>query len=89
LTLGLPALRLPLTGSTGYVLKAARLFFSFFVLCLVCFREPSGWLARASSWTPLRWLRNMSYSYYLLHGLALHASFLVLAHVLPRAVYGP
>ena len=35
--------------------------------------------ARAFSWTPLRWLGNMSYSFYLMHGLGLHALFLLLA----------
>src|SRR5690606_8938876 len=32
-----------------------------------------GAVARVCSWTPLRWLGNMSYSYYLLHGLVLKA----------------
>lgn len=31
-----------------------------------------GILKRALSWTPLRWLGNISYSYYLLHGLVLN-----------------
>jgi len=34
--------------------------------------------ARAFSWTPLRWLGNMSYSFYLMHGLGLHALFMLL-----------
>jgi peptidoglycan/LPS O-acetylase OafA/YrhL len=33
------------------------------------------------SWTPLRWLGNMSYTYYLLHGLGLQAFFLVLTKI--------
>ena len=41
-------------------------------------------LPSAFSWTPLRWLGNMSYSYYLLHGLTLKAAFLVLAVALPK-----
>jgi peptidoglycan/LPS O-acetylase OafA/YrhL len=32
-----------------------------------------GMLERAMSWTPLRWLGNMSYSFYLSHGLAMNA----------------
>jgi peptidoglycan/LPS O-acetylase OafA/YrhL len=36
------------------------------------------------SWTPLRWLGNMSYSYYLIHGLALKAGFLALAVVIAK-----
>ena len=39
---------------------------------LACFRA-EGPLYRAFAWTPLRWLGNMSYSYYLIHGLALKA----------------
>ena len=47
------------------------LSFSFFGFVLYCFAFP-GFLRRAFSWAPLRWLGNMSYSYYLVHGLALH-----------------
>ena len=49
----------------------------FGLLCLVAFdaRSRTGrWL----SWTPLRWLGNMSYSYYLIHGLTLKFCFPVL-----------
>lgn len=42
-----------------------------------------GPIAAALSWRPLRWLGNMSYSYYLLHGLALKAMGVVAAHLLP------
>lgn len=34
--------------------------------------------AKAFSWTPLRWLGNISYSFYLMHGLGLHAFFMLL-----------
>ena len=88
LTFGLLTPLLPVTGISGALLKNSILFASFFVLCLACFREPSAWLASGFSWTPLRWLGNMSYSYYLLHGLALKAAFLALAVVLPAANYG-
>lgn len=74
--------------STSASLKACALFVAFFVLCLTCFRDPSAWLPRLFSWTPLRWLGNMSYSYYLLHGLALKAGFLALAVALPAAKHG-
>ena len=37
----------------------------------------------AFSWTPLRWLGNMSYSYYLIHGLGLQAGFMVLSKLVP------
>ena len=46
------------------------LFVSFFVFALACFDSQS-LLSRIFSWTPLRWLGNMSYSYYLIHGLTL------------------
>lgn len=80
---GLAATLTPVSGSVGYTLKISLLFVSFFLLCRCCFGYPPGLLARAFSWTPLRWLGNMSYSYYLLHGLALKAAFLALAKVLP------
>jgi peptidoglycan/LPS O-acetylase OafA/YrhL len=80
---GLLGTLLPLEGSTGSVLKAVFLFGSFFVLCISSFSQPTEWLGRAFSWTPLRWLGNMSYSYYLLHGLALKAVFPVLNFILP------
>lgn len=60
----------------------------FFVFCLACFAAPHGWLARLFAWTPLRWFGNMSYSYYLMHGLALKASVLVLSKLLPVSSIG-
>jgi exopolysaccharide production protein ExoZ len=69
---------LPLSGSEGNALKIALLFGTFFVVCFACFSQPVSLLGRIFSWTPLRWLGNMSYSYYLLHGLTLKAGFLVL-----------
>ena len=82
---GLLGTLLPVTGSSGSAIKVGFLFVSFFVLCLSCFRNPSAWLPSFFSWTPLRWLGNMSYSYYLLHGLALKAGFLFLAKLLPAS----
>lgn len=77
-----------LPGHGGRAVESMVLFVAFFVLCLTCFRNPGGWLARAFSWTPLRWLGNMSYSYYLLHGLALKAGFLVLSLLVPTSANG-
>ena len=85
---GLLATLLPVTGNSGSALKIGMLFITFFILCLACFRAPHGWLAKTFAWTPMRWLGNMSYSYYLLHGLTLKAAFLVLGVVLPAANYG-
>jgi exopolysaccharide production protein ExoZ len=83
LTGGLLATLLPLTG----YLKIALIFIAFFVFCLDVFKRPTGWLSAAFSWTPLRWLGNMSYSYYLIHGLALKVAFSVLAARLVHTGY--
>jgi exopolysaccharide production protein ExoZ len=48
------------------------------MLCSAAFRGGNV-AARAMSWTPLRWLGNMSYSYYLLHGLVVLTVFRGLA----------
>jgi peptidoglycan/LPS O-acetylase OafA/YrhL len=58
------------------------LFVSFCVFALACFDSQS-LLSKIFSWTPLRWLGNMSYSYYLIHGLTLKGIALV---VLPFIV---
>lgn len=82
---GLSIMLLPMSGSEGSAVKVMALFIAFFVLCLACFRQPKAWLPQAFTWTPLRWLGNMSYSYYLVHGLALKAFFLLLSSVLHGA----
>ena len=84
LSCGLLATLMPVGGEAGNVLKISVLFVSFYLLCLACFQHADAMLSRAFSWTALRWLGNMSYSYYLLHGLALKAAFLVLAVFLPK-----
>lgn len=89
LILGLFGMLIPIEGSVGFVLKISILFVTFFILCLSCFRQPAAWLARGFSWTPLRWLGNMSYSYYLLHGLTLKAGFLALATLFPHQGHSP
>jgi exopolysaccharide production protein ExoZ len=71
LALGLLAMLLPAQGHGGFTLKICILFIAFFLLCASCFGRRTTWLARAFSWTPLRWLGNMSYSYYLIHGLTI------------------
>lgn len=47
-----------------------------------------GRLKRFFSWTPLRYLGNMSYSYYLIHGVALQGVALVWTLFLPRSAAG-
>lgn len=58
------------------------LFGLFFILCLEAFTRHDG-SAKLLNFKPLRYLGNMSYSYYLIHSLALKALFFVLAMVLP------
>ncbi len=41
----------------------------------------AGLAAKVFSWTPLRWLGNISYSFYLMHGLGLHGMFMALGKV--------
>ncbi len=55
---------------------------AFFCLCGVCFRD-AGRISAAMTWAPLRWLGNMSYSYYLLHGFVVQAAMLILRRLLP------
>jgi exopolysaccharide production protein ExoZ len=81
--LGLGAMSWTTVSGWAYALQYTALFFAFGLLCWECFNAPASPLAHAFAWTPLRWLGNMSYSYYLVHGLALKAFFLVLARVLP------
>lgn len=83
LIVGLACSLWPLAGSAGETIRTVVLFVSFFVFGLACFRSPREWLPAAFSWTPLRWLGNMSYSYYLMHGLALKGAFLLLSRLLP------
>jgi len=55
---------------------------AFFALCAVCFRG-DGCISALMTWTPLRWLGNMSYSYYLVHGFVVRTAMVMLARVLP------
>ena len=87
LVAGLLGTLLPWEGPTGGALSTLMLCLSFFLVCLACFRAPLAPLARLFSWSPMRWLGNMSYSYYLIHGLALKAAFLAMSVLMPRAVF--
>jgi peptidoglycan/LPS O-acetylase OafA/YrhL len=64
------------------VLRFVLLSATSFVLILYAFRFP-GFLGRLFSLAPMRWIGNMSYSYYLVHGLALHGLGLVVAAIVP------
>lgn len=57
----------------------------FFLLCAVCFHS-AGRVSHLMCWAPLRWLGNMSYSYYLVHGFVVRMSMTILAHALPGAL---
>lgn len=59
----------------------ANYVFLNFTLVLLLYRclFASGPAARLFTFRPMRWLGNMSYSYYLTHSLGLHAFFLVLS----------
>lgn len=83
LAVGLMGMLLPIAAPAGEPVRVSILFVAFFVLCLACFRAPTAPLSMAFSWTPLRWLGNMSYSYYLIHGLGLQAGFMVLSKLVP------
>jgi exopolysaccharide production protein ExoZ len=63
-------------------LSVILLYVLFFFLCLEAFSSKQGtatWL----NFSPLRWLGNMSYSYYLMHGLTLKALFFIMAVFIP------
>lgn len=87
--IGIPALVVALAGvaalnafdAVGWW-KYLMLYVLFLVFCLECFVS-AGAASRLFSASPLRWLGNMSYSYYLIHGLALKFVFLVLAKIHP------
>lgn len=83
LVMGTCAPLLPLTGMLGNAIRFTLIFSGFLLVCWHCFSQTKSWLKQALSWTPLRWLGNMSYSYYLIHGLALHAGFMLLGKLLP------
>lgn len=71
------ALGVPL-GLWGEFLQTA----CFFALCAACFHG-TGPAAHWMTWAPLRWLGNMSYSYYLIHGFVVRAAFVALGRLLP------
>jgi peptidoglycan/LPS O-acetylase OafA/YrhL len=54
-----------------------------FLLMLLYAVAGSGPVGRLFRWTPLRWLGNVSYSYYLIHGLALNGVAVVVLGLAP------
>ncbi|MDO9709517.1 acyltransferase family protein [Paracraurococcus lichenis] len=70
--------------ATALLYRSAGAFEALFLTCfLLCAAALAGRgpVARSLSMRPLRWLGNMSYSYYLLHGLMLKAMFFALSHL--------
>jgi len=85
LVAGLGVMLLPMSGPAGFSAKILLLSIALFVLCFSCFGRPSSKAAALFSWTPMRWLGNMSYSYYLIHGVTLLGFFWLFAHLWPPA----
>jgi len=70
--------RYEVSGVSHFVI----LFVAYFLLCYSCFWG-TGTASKVFCWTPLRWLGNMSYSYFLIHGLTLRIAYEGLASVRP------
>jgi len=79
---------LPMPGFDLQALRAAGLSLGFGLVCWVGFAQPQAAASRWLCFRPLRWLGNMSYSYYLIHGVALHAFFMFLKPLWPQAWAG-
>jgi len=86
--LTLDASWLPSALGGRYRLQACWLFAALFTVVLVAF-VAEGPVRSIFSVAPLRWLGNMSYSYYLMHGLTLKALGLLIARALPSWHPGP
>jgi exopolysaccharide production protein ExoZ len=65
---------------------SAGLFVTVFWLSFYALQY-NGYLKKFFCFSPLRWLGNMSYSYYLIHGLALHGMRRLAQHLLPAPPY--
>lgn len=71
--------------NAGRVSKV-MLFGACYLLCIAVFCK-EGWLSRWFSGRYLRYFGNMSYSFYLIHGLTLKFIFLVMGVLLPAETY--
>ncbi|WP_020470658.1 sugar transferase [Zavarzinella formosa] len=70
------------------VIRAIAKALGMFAVAWYCFGG-NGVCGRILSRTPLRWTGNMSYSFYLTHGLALKAAALAVVVLLPVEARGP
>lgn len=59
---------------------------SFLPLCYGSLQRDANLLTSTFIWTPLRWFGNMSYSFFLLHGLTLKATFFLIERTLSAPV---
>lgn len=75
---------LPSAKSMNENYRMIVLFGSFWIFTLACF-SPVTLSSRLFSWTPLRWLGNISYSYYLIHGLTLKGISLIAFYLFPAS----
>jgi exopolysaccharide production protein ExoZ len=63
--------------------RTIALFVSLFLLCLDGFSNTKHLTARLYTLTPIRYFGNISYSYFLIHGLTLKAYFWILGKLIP------
>ena len=73
----------------GELVQVWLLFVGFLLVCGNCFGGHRSALARLFEWRPVRWLGNMSYSYYLIHALGIKAVLLVATKLIPHLTLGP
>jgi peptidoglycan/LPS O-acetylase OafA/YrhL len=85
LALAISFLIVPLLPQTpaGAVQRTLVFLVAIFVLYLDCVANLDSLTARLFSWKPMRWFGNISYSYFLIHGLTLQFLVLLLARILP------
>lgn len=82
-----------MSDSALVVIEVSRIYVpglfisGWFLAAFALFRN--GILQSLFSWSPLRWIGNMSYSYYLIHGPALHGVQVILRLVLPQGQLSP
>lgn len=67
----------------GYGFQVAVIFIAFFILCFDSFHNQEGLTASLFSWKPLRWFGNISYSYFLIHGLTINIILTLVGVIFP------
>jgi exopolysaccharide production protein ExoZ len=70
-------------------MRTSVLFASLFLLCLDSISNPMHLTARLFTFTPMRYFGNISYSYFLIHGLTLKAFFWLLSKFIPIESLNP